>query len=82
MDQIGWLKAAVPGTNDGIVSTASPLDGVAAVAATRSDELIADIAGLVAGTMCMAAREYVSVSPQSANSPPPPKIRRRLQRQA
>ena len=63
--RIGWLRAAVLGANDGIISTASLIVGVAAAAATRNDVLIAGIAGLVAGAMSMAAGEYVSVSSQS-----------------
>jgi VIT1/CCC1 family predicted Fe2+/Mn2+ transporter len=63
--RIGWLRAAVLGANDGIVSTASLIVGVAAAAATRSDILLAGIAGLTAGAMSMAAGEYVSVSSQS-----------------
>jgi VIT1/CCC1 family predicted Fe2+/Mn2+ transporter len=63
--RIGWLRAAVLGANDGIVSTASLIVGVAAAAATRNEVLIAGIAGLVAGAMSMAAGEYVSVSSQS-----------------
>jgi len=65
VDRIGWLRAAVLGANDGIVSTASLIVGVAAAAATQNDVLIAGIAGLVAGAMSMAAGEYVSVSSQS-----------------
>lgn len=65
VDRIGWLRAAVLGANDGIVSTASLIVGVAAAAATRNDILIAGVAGLVAGAMSMAAGEYVSVSSQS-----------------
>lgn len=61
----GWLRAAVLGANDGIVSTASLLVGVAAARATRSGILIAGVAGLVAGAMAMAAGEYVSVSSQA-----------------
>ena len=61
----GWLRAAVMGANDGIVSTASLLVGVAAAGATRENVLIAGFAGLVAGAMSMAAGEYVSVSSQS-----------------
>jgi VIT1/CCC1 family predicted Fe2+/Mn2+ transporter len=64
-DRIGWLRAAILGANDGIVSTASLLVGVAAASAARSDILIAGIAGLVAGAMSMAAGEYVSVSSQA-----------------
>jgi VIT1/CCC1 family predicted Fe2+/Mn2+ transporter len=63
--RIGWLRAAVLGANDGIVSTASLIVGVAAAAATQNDVLIAGVAGLVAGAMSMAAGEYVSVSSQS-----------------
>ena len=63
--RIGWLRAAVLGANDGIVSTASLIVGVAAAAATPNEVLIAGIAGLVAGAMSMAAGEYVSVSSQS-----------------
>jgi len=61
----GWLRAAVLGANDGIVSTASLVVGVAAAAADRSGVLIAGVAGLVAGAMSMAAGEYVSVSSQA-----------------
>jgi len=65
-DRIGWLRAAVLGANDGIVSTAGLIVGVAAAAAaTQNDVLIAGVAGLVAGAMSMAAGEYVSVSSQS-----------------
>lgn len=63
--RIGWLRAAVLGANDGIVSTASLVVGVTAAAAARGDILIAGVAGLVAGAMSMAAGEYVSVSSQS-----------------
>lgn len=65
VERIGWLRAAVLGANDGIVSTASLIVGVAAAATSQSDVLIAGIAGLVAGAMSMAAGEYVSVSSQS-----------------
>ena len=61
----GWLRAAVLGANDGIVSTASLIIGVAAASATQHSILIAGVAGLVAGAMSMAAGEYVSVSSQS-----------------
>ncbi|MGD9597116.1 MAG: VIT family protein [Steroidobacteraceae bacterium] len=61
----GWLRAAVLGANDGILSTASLVVGVAAAAASRDDILVAGIASLVAGAMSMAAGEYVSVSSQS-----------------
>jgi len=64
-ERIGWLRAAVLGANDGIVSTASLLVGVASANAARGDVLIAGTAGLVAGAMSMAAGEYVSVSSQS-----------------
>lgn len=64
-ERIGWLRAAVLGANDGIVSTASLLVGVAAAHATRSEILVAGVAGLVAGAMSMAAGEYVSVSSQA-----------------
>lgn len=63
--RIGWLRAAVLGANDGIVSTASLIIGVAASNATRSQVLVAGVAGLVAGAMSMAAGEYVSVSSQA-----------------
>lgn len=63
--RIGWLRAAVLGANDGIVSTASLVIGVATAGATRNAVLIAGTAGLVAGAMSMAAGEYVSVSSQS-----------------
>src|SRR5689334_14107826 len=63
--RVGWLRAAVLGANDGIVSTASLIVGVAAAQASRSSVLIAGVAGLVAGAMSMAAGEYVSVSSQS-----------------
>lgn len=65
VSRIGWLRAAVLGANDGIVSTASLIIGVAAAAAKPGDILIAGAAGLVAGAMSMAAGEYVSVSSQS-----------------
>src|SRR5450759_1986800 len=65
VDRIGWLRAAVLGANDGIVSTASLIVGVAAAAATQHEVLIAGVAGLVAGAMSKAAGEYVSVSSQS-----------------
>ncbi|WOJ91810.1 VIT family protein (plasmid) [Methylocapsa polymorpha] len=65
VERIGWLRAAVLGANDGIISTASLIVGVAAAAATRNDVLIAGVAGLVAGAMSMATGEYVSVSSQS-----------------
>jgi vacuolar iron transporter family protein len=64
-ERIGWLRAAVLGANDGIVSTASLVVGVAAAEASRSGVLIAGVAGLVAGATSMAAGEYVSVSSQA-----------------
>ena len=64
-ERTGWLRAAVLGANDGIVSTASLVVGIAAANADRPELLIASIAGLVAGAMSMAAGEYVSVSSQS-----------------
>ena len=63
--RIGWLRAAVLGANDGIVSTASLVVGVAAAQAARGEVLVAGVAGLVAGAMSMAAGEYVSVSSQA-----------------
>jgi VIT1/CCC1 family predicted Fe2+/Mn2+ transporter len=63
--RIGWLRAAVLGANDGIVSTASLVLGVAAAGADSQDILVAGVAGLVAGAMSMAAGEYVSVSSQA-----------------
>jgi VIT1/CCC1 family predicted Fe2+/Mn2+ transporter len=63
-ERIGWLRAAVLGANDGIVSTASLLIGIAAAQADRPQILVAGVAGLVAGAMSMAAGEYVSVSSQ------------------
>ena len=64
-DRIGWLRAAVLGANDGIVSTASLLVGVAAAGATSNAILMTGVAGLVAGAMSMAAGEYVSVHSQA-----------------
>lgn len=64
-DRIGWLRASVLGANDGIVSTASLILGVAAADANSHNILVAGVAGLVAGAMSMAAGEYVSVSSQS-----------------
>jgi VIT1/CCC1 family predicted Fe2+/Mn2+ transporter len=63
--RVGWLRAAVLGANDGIVSTASLIIGVAAASTTQENILLAGVAGLVAGAMSMAAGEYVSVSSQS-----------------
>lgn len=65
VSRVGWLRAAVLGANDGIVSTASLILGVAAASAARADIVVAGIAGLVAGAMSMAAGEYVSVSSQA-----------------
>lgn len=65
IDRVGWLRAAVLGANDGIISTSSLIVGVAAAAAKPSDVLLTGVAGLVAGAMSMAAGEYVSVSSQS-----------------
>jgi vacuolar iron transporter family protein len=64
-ERIGWLRAAVLGANDGIVSTASLVVGVAAASATHANILVTGVAGLVAGAMSMAAGEYVSVHSQS-----------------
>jgi vacuolar iron transporter family protein len=64
-EHVGWLRAAVLGANDGIVSTASLVLGVAAAHGARSSVLVAGIAGLVAGAMSMAAGEYVSVHSQA-----------------
>jgi VIT1/CCC1 family predicted Fe2+/Mn2+ transporter len=64
-ERIGWLRAAVLGANDGIVSTASLIVGVAAASAARNEILIAGVAGMVAGAMSMAAGEFVSVSSQA-----------------
>ena len=63
--RVGWLRAAVLGANDGIVSTASLILGVAAANTTQENILLAGVAGLVAGAMSMAAGEYVSVSSQA-----------------
>ncbi|MGI6244994.1 MAG: VIT1/CCC1 transporter family protein [Pseudochelatococcus sp.] len=65
VNRVGWLRAAVLGANDGIVSTASLVMGVASASSPRSEVLLAGVAGLVAGAMSMAAGEYVSVSSQS-----------------
>lgn len=64
-ERIGWLRAAVLGANDGVVSTASLVVGVAAAHATSHDIMVAGVAGLIAGAMSMAAGEYVSVSSQA-----------------
>lgn len=65
VERIGWLRAAVLGANDGIVSTSSLIVGVAAAATGKSEILLAGVAGLVAGAMSMAAGEFVSVSSQA-----------------
>jgi len=65
VSRIGWIRAAVLGANDGIVSTASLIVGVAASGATRANIIVAGVAALVGGAMSMAAGEYVSVSSQS-----------------
>ncbi len=65
LHRVGWLRAAVLGANDGIVSTASLIIGVAAASSAHEGILLAGLAGLVAGAMSMAAGEYVSVSSQS-----------------
>src|SRR5512132_4418570 len=65
IERVGWLRAAVLGANDGIVSTASLIVGVAAASQGRTEILVAGVAGLVAGAMSMAAGEYVSVSSQA-----------------
>ena len=65
IQRIGWLRAAVLGANDGIISTASLVVGIAAASTNPADVLIAGVAGLVAGAMSMAAGEYVSVSSQA-----------------
>ena len=64
-DTIGWLRAAVLGANDGLISTSSLVVGVAAAATTRDPVVVAALAGLVAGSLSMAAGEYVSVSSQA-----------------
>ncbi|ANO52126.1 VIT1/CCC1 transporter family protein [Woeseia oceani] len=65
VNRVGWLRAAVLGANDGIVSTASLIIGIAAAGSAQENILLAGIAGLIAGAMSMAAGEYVSVSSQS-----------------
>jgi VIT1/CCC1 family predicted Fe2+/Mn2+ transporter len=65
VERLGWLRAAVLGANDGILSTASLIVGVAAAAGTHGSILVAGVSGLVAGAMSMAAGEYVSVSSQA-----------------
>lgn len=75
--RVGWLRAAVLGANDGIVSTASLIIGVASAGATQMDVLLAGAAGLVAGAMSMAAGEYVSVSSQADSEKADLKIEKR-----
>lgn len=65
IERVGWLRAAVLGANDGLISTASLIVGVGAATTSRHEILVAGVAGLVAGAMSMAAGEYVSVSSQS-----------------
>jgi vacuolar iron transporter family protein len=65
IERVGWLRAAVLGANDGLISTASLIVGVAAATTSRHEILVAGVAGLVAGAMSMAAGEYVSVSSQA-----------------
>lgn len=64
-ERLGWLRAAVLGANDGLLSTSSLIVGVASAAGTHASVLVAAVAGLAAGSMSMAAGEYVSVSSQS-----------------
>jgi VIT1/CCC1 family predicted Fe2+/Mn2+ transporter len=77
--RIGWLRAAVLGANDGIVSTASLVIGVAAASAPRGDVLLAGVAGMAAGALSMAAGEYVSVSSQADTERADVEIERRQQ---
>ena len=70
VDRIGWLRAAVLGANDGIISTASLIVGVASAISSANEVMITGVAGLVAGSMSMAAGEYVSVSSQADTSGP------------
>jgi vacuolar iron transporter family protein len=79
--RIGWLRAAVLGANDGIVSTASLVIGVAAAHAPRTDVLLAGVAGLAAGALSMAAGEYVSVSSQADTERADFELERRQQAQ-
>ncbi|MDP3546105.1 MAG: VIT family protein [Phreatobacter sp.] len=65
VDRIGWLRAAVLGANDGLISTASLMVGIASAATSPNEVIVAGVAGLVAGAMSMAAGEYVSVSSQA-----------------
>jgi VIT1/CCC1 family predicted Fe2+/Mn2+ transporter len=80
-DRIGWLRAAVLGANDGIVSTASLVIGVAAAHVPRTDVLLAGVAGLAAGALSMAAGEYVSVSSQADTERADVELERRQQAQ-
>jgi VIT1/CCC1 family predicted Fe2+/Mn2+ transporter len=77
--RIGWLRAAVLGANDGIVSTASLVIGVAAASAPRGDVLLAGVAGMAAGALSMAAGEYVSVSSQADTERADVELERRQQ---
>jgi len=77
--RIGWLRAAVLGANDGIVSTASLVIGVAAAGAPRGDVLLAGVAGMAAGALSMAAGEYVSVSSQADTERADVELERRQQ---
>jgi vacuolar iron transporter family protein len=79
--RIGWLRAAVLGANDGIVSTASLVIGVAAASAPRGDVLLAGVAGMAAGALSMAAGEYVSVSSQADTERADVELERRQQRE-
>ena len=65
IERVGWLRAAILGANDGLISTASLIVGVAAASPSRNEVLVAGVAGVVAGAMSMAAGEYVSVSSQA-----------------
>src|SRR6201989_1190927 len=79
VDRIGWLRAAVLGANDGIVSTASLVIGVAAASAPRGEVLLAGVAGMAAGALSMAAGEYVSVSSQADTERADVELERRQQ---
>ena len=79
--RIGWLRAAVLGANDGIVSTASLVIGVAAASAPRGDVLLAGVAGMAAGALSMAAGEYVSVSSQADTERADVELERRQQQE-
>jgi vacuolar iron transporter family protein len=79
-ERIGWLRAAVLGANDGILSTSSLVLGVAAANATHSNVVVAGVAGLVAGAMSMAAGEYVSVHSQADTEQPELELERAEQK--